>query len=383
MSEAIRFLMCRPEYFDVQYVINPWMEGNINKSSPQTALEQWQRLAQLIKEQAAVEQVSPQPGLPDMVFTANAGLVAGDQVVLSRFLHRERKGEEPHFRDWFAKYGFTVHELPSDLPFEGAGDALLHRDGRTLWAGYGFRSELDSHPYLAEMLDLEVLSLRLMDKRFYHLDTCFCPLERGYVLYYPAAFDADSNRLIEQRVLEAKRIPVSETDAVNFACNAVNIGRRVILNQASPELKARLQEANFTVIETPLAEFMKAGGGAKCLTLRLTEPVPKKARAAVAVESRVVRLEGHLLDSGLLSRALDLAVDAGGSFQILNFNLGTQRQSTSIAEVKISSPSAQTLGRIMSQLIDLGAVMASPAPANAQLAEVTQAGVAPEDFYVT
>jgi len=383
MSDTIRFLMCRPEYFDVQYVINPWMEGNINKSSPQTASEQWQRLTQLIKEQAVVEQVSPEPGLPDMVFTANAGLVAGDQVVLSRFLHRERKGEEPHFRDWFAKHGFTVHELPRDLPFEGAGDALLHRDGRTLWAGYGFRSELDSHPYLAEMLDLEVLSLRLMDKRFYHLDTCFCPLERGYVLYYPAAFDADSNRLIEQRVTEAKRIPVSETDAVNFACNAVNIGRRVILNQASPELKARLQEANFTVIETPLAEFMKAGGGAKCLTLRLTEPVPKRARAAVAVESRVVRLEGHLLDSGLLSRALDLAVDAGGSFQILNFNLGTQRQSTSTAEVKISAPSAEALGKIMSQLIDLGAVMASPVTTHARLAAVTQSGVAPDDFYVT
>src|SRR5207249_6160434 len=162
-----------------------------------------------------------------------------------------------------------------------------------------------------------------------------------------------------------------------------NIGRRVILNQASPELQARLREAGFDVIETPLAEFMKAGGGAKCLTLRLTEPVPKKARAAVAVESRIVRLEGHLLDSGLLSRALDLAVEAGGSFQILNFDLGTQRQSTSSAEIKISAPSSEALGKIMSQLIDLGVVMVAPTAAQVQLAEVTQAGVAPEDFYVT
>jgi len=383
MSEAIRFLMCRPEHFDVQYVINPWMEGNVHKSSPETAAEQWHKLFRLLKEQAKVEQVPPQPGLPDMVFTANAGLVVGDQVVLSRFLHRERQGEEPHFKKWFAEHGFTVHELPDDLPFEGAGDALLHRDGRTLWAGYGFRSELDSHPYLAKMLDIEVLSLRLMDKRFYHLDTCFCPLERGYLLYYPAAFDAQSNRLIEQRVPEAKRIAVSEPDAVNFACNAVNVGRQIVLNQASAELKARLQAAGFTVIETPLAEFMKAGGGAKCLTLRLTEPIPKRARAAVAVESRVVRLEGHLLDSGLLSKALDLAVDAGGSFQILNFNLGTQRQSTSTAEIKISAPSAVALEKIMSQLIDLGAALASPTTTNAKLAPVVQPGVAPDDFYVT
>src|SRR5206468_9388631 len=110
--------------------------------------------------------------------------------------------------------------------------------------------------------------------------------------------------------------------------------------------------------------------------LRLTGRVPKKARAAVAVESRVVRLEGHLLDSGLLSRALDLAVDAGGSFQILNFNLGAQRQSTSSAEIKISAPSSAALGKIMSQLIDLGVVMVAPTAAQVQLAEVTQAGVA-------
>jgi len=383
MSDSIRFLMCPPDYFDVQYVINPWMEGNIHKSSPQTTREQWQRLFDLVREQALVDRVDPQTGLPDMVFTANAGLVVGQRVVLSRFLHRERKGEEPFFRRWFAERGFAIHELPHDLPFEGAGDALLHRDGRTLWAGYGFRSELDSHPFLAETFDIEVLSLRLMDKRFYHLDTCFCPLEDGYLLYYPAAFDANSNRLIEQRVPENKRISVSETDAVNFACNAVNIGRRIIVNQASADLKARLQNAGFSVLETPLTEFMKAGGGAKCLTLRLTEPVPTKARAAVAVESRIVRLEGHLLDSGLLSRALDLAVDAGGSFQILNFNLGAQRQSTSTAEVKISAPSPETLGKIMSQLIDLGAVMTSSITAHAQLAEVTQSGVAPDDFYVT
>ncbi len=129
-----------------------------------------------------------------MVFTANPGLVLGQTVVLSRFFHPERQGEEPYFQQWFEAQGYTVHQLPKSLPFEGAGDALLDRSGRWLWAGYGFRSELDSHPYLAKWLDVEVLSLRLVDRRFYHLDTCFCPLTDGYLLYYPAAFDTYSNR---------------------------------------------------------------------------------------------------------------------------------------------------------------------------------------------
>lgn len=135
----------------------------------------------------------------------------------------------------------------------------MDREGRWLWAGYGFRSELDSHAYLAKWLDIEVLSLRLMDERFYHLDTCFCPLTDGYLLYYPPAFDAYSNRLIELRVPADKRIAVKEADAVNFACNAVNIDRTVILNCASQELKSALAQVGFEVVETPLTEFLKAG----------------------------------------------------------------------------------------------------------------------------
>src|SRR5438445_2375964 len=152
-----------------------------------------------------------------MVFTANAGLAVGKKFALSRFLPRERRGEEPYFKKWFNKQGFEIFELPPDLPFEGAGDALLDRQGTCLWAGYGFRSELDSHPYLARWLDLEVISLRLIDPRFYHLDTCFCPLEGGWLLYYPQSFDAYSNRLIESRIAAEKRIAVEETDAVRFA----------------------------------------------------------------------------------------------------------------------------------------------------------------------
>jgi lysine-ketoglutarate reductase/saccharopine dehydrogenase-like protein (TIGR00300 family) len=383
MVSQIRFLMCAPDHYDVDYVINPWMEGNIHKSSRDRAVEQWNKLYNVIKNHAIVDLVPPEKGWPDMVFSANAGLVLGENVVLSRFLHKERQGEEPYFQQWFENNGFNVYTLPKDLPFEGAGDALLDREGRWLWAGYGFRSELDSHPYLAKWLDIEVISLRLMDERFYHLDTCFCPLANGYLLYYPGAFDSYSNRVIEMRVAPEKRIAIKEADAVNFACNAVNVESIVIMNKASDSLKSRLAEVGFQVIETPLTEFLKAGGAAKCLTLRVTEPIGEEIHAIASVESRVIRMEGHLLDAGLINRALDLIVEMGGSFQVLKFNLGEQRQSTSAAEVRVSAPSHEVMEEIISQLIDLGAVDLPQDERDSKLEPVIQAGVAPDDFYVS
>jgi lysine-ketoglutarate reductase/saccharopine dehydrogenase-like protein (TIGR00300 family) len=375
--------MCAPDHYDVDYVINPWMEGNIHRSSRERAVEQWQGLYGILKSQATVDLVQPEKGWPDMVFTANAGLVLGQNVVLSRFFHKERQGEEPHFKVWFESQGYTVFELPKELPFEGAGDALLDREGRWLWAGYGFRSELDSHPYLAKWLDIEVLSLRLIDSRFYHLDTCFCPLSGGYLLYYPDAFDSYSNRLIEMRVSAEKRIAIEEVDAVNFACNAVNIDSTVVVNKVSSALKKRLTDAGFQVIETPLTEFLKAGGAAKCLTLRITEPVLADVHASSPVESRSIRMEGHLLDAGIMNQALDLIIGNGGSFQVLNFMLGEQRQSTSAADVRVSAPSRDVMEEIMTQLIDLGAVPPPQEACDTNIEVCTQSGVAPEDFYVT
>jgi lysine-ketoglutarate reductase/saccharopine dehydrogenase-like protein (TIGR00300 family) len=383
MTESIRFLMCSPDHYDVDYVINPWMEGNLHKSSRDRASEQWHKLHHAIKDYAIVDLVEPAKGWPDMVFTANAGLVLGQNVVLSRFLHKERQGEEPHFKKWFEDKGFTVHELPKDLPFEGAGDALLDREGRWLWAGYGFRSELDSHSYLAKWLDIEVLSLRLIDERFYHLDTCFCPLSGGYLLYYPHAFDSYSNRLIEMRIPAEKRIAIEEADAVNFACNAVNIHAVVVMNKVSDGLKQRLTEVGFQVVETPLTEFLKAGGAAKCLTLRVTEPILEDVHANEPIESRVIRIEGHLLDAGIMNRALDSIIEQGGSFKVLNFNLGIERQSTSAAEVRVSAPSHEVMEDIMTQLIDLGAVPPPQETCDTNIAVVAQDGVAPDDFYVT
>jgi lysine-ketoglutarate reductase/saccharopine dehydrogenase-like protein (TIGR00300 family) len=382
MTDQVRILMCAPHHYDVDYVINPWMEGNIHRSSRELAEAQWDQLYQVLQTYATIDLVEPQQGWPDMVFTANAGLILGDTVVLSRFFHPERQGEEPYFQAWFESQGYKVHLLPKNLPFEGAGDALMDRSGRWLWAGYGFRSQLDSHPYLAEWLDVEVLSLRLVDRRFYHLDTCFCPLTDGYLLYYPAAFDTYSNRLIELRVPPEKRIAIEEADAVNFACNTVNIDKVVVLNKVSDGLKQHLENCGFTVVETPLTEFLKAGGAAKCLTLRVTEPHQESPKLST-VQSRSIQLEGHLLDSGLVNRVLDTIVAGGGSFQVVNFSLGEQRLDTSVAEVKVSAPDSIVMADIMGQLIDLGAIDAAVEVADAHLAPVTQPGVAADDFYAT
>jgi lysine-ketoglutarate reductase/saccharopine dehydrogenase-like protein (TIGR00300 family) len=385
MGSRERYLMCPPEFFQVDYVINPWMEGNIDRANGALAAEQWHRLHVILADRGTIELITPIAGSPDMVFTANAGLVLGDRAVLSRFLHPERQAEEPQFRDWFRQHGFSVHELPKDLPFEGAGDALFDRVRPLLWAGYGFRTELDTHSLIAEMLGVEVVSLRLVDKRFYHLDTCFCPLERGFLLYYPPALDARSNAQIDRRVPMEKRLVLGETDAVHFAANAVNIGESLVLHRASDALKTQLSAAGFQVFEAPLTEFIKSGGSARCLTLRLDEFPKPGTHAHTEIASRVLRLDGHLLDSGLLDRALELTVENGGSFQILNFQLGKQRQSTSRSDIRVSAPAADALENLVGQLIELGCVPAAAAERanDARREIVTMDGVAPDDFYVT
>ncbi|MCU0493765.1 MAG: dimethylarginine dimethylaminohydrolase family protein [Chloroflexaceae bacterium] len=273
MMNEPRFLMCLPRYFSVSYVINPWMQGHLQDASPQRATLQWQRLHATLNAHASVALLDAQPDLPDLTFTANAGLVWGQHAVVSRFRHPERQGEEPHFAAWFERNGFLLHQLPPHVPFEGAGDALFDRAQPVLWLGHGQRSSAEAQGYLARWLpDLEVVPLRLVDSRFYHLDTCFCPLHDGYLLYYPPAFDEAARRAIAARVPAEKRIVVEAADAVHFACNAVNIGRTLLLNRATPELQAQLAQADFALVQVDLSEFIKAGGAAKCLTLRLDEP---------------------------------------------------------------------------------------------------------------
>jgi len=268
-ATSATFLMCPPRLYDVNYVINPWMAGNVHASSRARAAEQWQNLYEAVSEIATVELIEPQPGSPDMVFTANAGLERNGTVAISSFFHPERQGEEPHFRRWFQEAGYTVVDIPRATPFEGEGDALFSTDGKRLFVGYGPRTVASSHQALRKIWGVEVTSLHLIDPRFYHLDTCFAPVEGGYVMYFPEAFDRASREKIEAFYPAEKRILVAESDAVCFACNAINVDRTIILNKVSAQLVTRLQVKGFHVVQIELTEFLKAGGAAKCLVMKL------------------------------------------------------------------------------------------------------------------
>jgi N-dimethylarginine dimethylaminohydrolase len=207
-----------------------------------------------------------------MVFTANAGLERDGIVAISSFFHPERQGEEPYFRRWFRQAGYTLVDMPRATPFEGEGDALFSTDGGCLWVGHGPRTALSSHRALRNAWDIPVVPLHLIDPRFYHLDTCFAPLEGGYVMYFPDAFDHLSLCRIEAFYPPEKQIIVREADAVCFACNTINVGRTIILNNISSKLCSQLEQLGFKVIQVELTEFLKAGGAAKCLVMKLSPP---------------------------------------------------------------------------------------------------------------
>jgi N-dimethylarginine dimethylaminohydrolase len=258
-------LMCPPDYYGIEYEINPWMSRS-RGSVPERARQQWQALYDQLQQLGArIELLTPQPGLPDLVFTANAGLVYRDRFFCSRFRYEVRAREEPHYRAWFAAHGFRVESLPEGIYFEGAGDALFC--GATLFLGYRFRSDALGHDYLAQQLGKRVLPVELINPYFYHLDTCFCPLAPGEALWYPEAFDAYGRRVLQQHI--PRLLAVTDQEARRFACNAVVIGRTVLTNTGCPRLAADLQDWGYTLIQIELDEFLKAGGSAKCLTLRL------------------------------------------------------------------------------------------------------------------
>jgi N-dimethylarginine dimethylaminohydrolase len=272
MSERQQILMCPPDHFEVDYVINPWMEGKPGAVDLDLATAQWRALRDAVAAYADIIEMPAVEGLPDIVFTANAGIVVGDLAIPARFHHDERRGEEPHFTRVFRERGFRVAELPDDIRHEGAGDALIHRGEPWLWVGYGQRSEQAALDFIDQQVDLELLGLRLVDPRYYHIDTCFCPLTGGFLMYFPQAFDAETLDRIHQRVPTDKRIAVGAADAERFACNAVNIEDQVFVNDASVELEGALNAAGLMVNRCDLSEFIKAGGSAKCLSLKLVEP---------------------------------------------------------------------------------------------------------------
>lgn len=264
------FLMAWNKRYNVNYDINPWMTNNLQRVDTEKAFHQWKSLVKILEKIGAkVSKMSVDNELiPDIVFTANAGFIHNNVLILSNFKHSQRQQEIPYYRNWFlTNINAHLHVLFEE--FEGAGDALIDAQNN-IWVGYGFRSNLESHDKLKMVYpSLNIISLKLINPEFYHLDTCFCPLNNGYVLYYPDAFN-DEGQFYIKKYFGNKVINVSFEDAKDFACNTVEWNGNLILNKCSPKLNFELEKIGYNVIETDLTEFLKAGGSAKCLTLKLT-----------------------------------------------------------------------------------------------------------------
>lgn len=258
-------LMCPPDHYGIEYEINPWMKRE-RQADRDEAVRQWQALRQLLESLGAkISLLDAIPGLPDLVFTANAALIFQQDAILSRFRYSQRQGEEPYNGQWLSAHGFNVRQLPREMYFEGAGDALFCGD--TLFAGYRFRSDARAMQQVGAMLNCRVIPMELVDGYYYHLDTCFCPLSPAEAIYFPGAFDEYGRRALAEHVPQL--FEVCEEEARRFACNAVVVGRNVVTNTGCPKLHELLCRRGYQPHETLLDEFVKAGGSAKCLTLRL------------------------------------------------------------------------------------------------------------------
>jgi N-dimethylarginine dimethylaminohydrolase len=262
-------LMSSPDYFEVTYAINEWMDTTVPVDIP-LAQRQWQELKRVIEQEAGatVQVVSGQRGLPDMIFTANAAVMLGHKALLAHYRYAERQGEEAPMAEWFEHNGYQVITPPNQRFFEGAGDAL--RFGRFYLAGYHSRTEIETHNWLSVLSGMPVLSLKLENPKFYHIDVTLCPTDRGDLIIFPQAFRREEYELICRIVPEDKRIIVSEEEANDFACNAVSIHEHLILGSPAPQLTQDLQARGYQVHHVDMSEIKKAGGSVKCCTLRLS-----------------------------------------------------------------------------------------------------------------
>ncbi|HZZ89069.1 MAG TPA: arginine deiminase-related protein [Caulobacteraceae bacterium] len=277
-------LMTDPAWFDVSYEINPWMRPGVwgadAKAHSLAARKAFDALvAALEGAGAAVEMIGGAPGLPDMVFAANAAVVLDRKVLVARFRPAERRGEEPRFVAAFQalKARGLVDQVAQIAAAnaqgavfqEGAGDAIWDACRGHFWTGFGQRSTRAASAEIAAFFGRDVVPLELASPRFYHLDTCFCPLSGGEVLYYPPAFTPASLAEIRRRVPASQLIEASDADAAALCVNAVSIGRTIVMAKAPAGLTRTLQARGYRIAEVDLAPFILSGGAAFCLTLRL------------------------------------------------------------------------------------------------------------------
>ena len=256
------YLMCPPQWYDVDYVINPWMAGNVHRPSRDRAFAQWRQLFEGLRPFADLRVLHAERGCPDMTFIAHTALLQHGVAAVSSFAHAQR---------WLEEAGFLIWETPRETAFEGEGDAIFDETGETLWAAHGVRTCERSHNQVASAWHVRVEPLHLIDPRFYHLDTCFTPLHGGFVLYYPDAFDRPSRARIEEFYPVERRLIVTEAEATQFACNLLNIGRNIFMGEVQGTIGHRLALAGFTVHSFPMSEFLRGGGSVRSLALRLSD----------------------------------------------------------------------------------------------------------------
>ncbi|MEZ0089548.1 N-dimethylarginine dimethylaminohydrolase [Streptacidiphilus sp. EB129] len=260
-----RFLMCAPTHYDVNYSINPWMHPD-KPTNTELALTQWEQLRGLLRDLGhEVLEISPVPGLPDMVFAANGATMIDGRVLSARFRYPQRVPEGPAYLAWFQHHGFTVRDAVHIN--EGEGDLLF--TGERVLAGTGFRTHPDSHAEAAEFFGREVVTLHLVNSEFYHLDTALSVLDHDEVMYYPEAFSAESRQVL--RDLYPDAILANQEDAAVFGLNSVSDGRHVLLAPQAVHLHQELADRGFVPIGIDLSELLKAGGSAKCCTLEIRE----------------------------------------------------------------------------------------------------------------
>ena len=272
-------VMCPPEHYEVSYKINPWMDPAAWAISAEILAHDarigWQKLYDTYNALGAnIEIMPPQPGLPDLVFTANCAVVLDRKVVLARYKCAERQGEEVHgrvFFDGLRRQGVVdeIHELPEGVFFEGAGDCYWDPHRRMLWTGWGQRSSRDATTTIQQVYGVPTAALELVDPRFYHLDTAFCVLSGGEVLYVPCAFSAEGLQMMRDLIGAERLIAVEDADAETLAANSVAVGRDLVFGNCGPALEAQLKARGYTVHRVPLGSFGRSGGSAYCLTLRL------------------------------------------------------------------------------------------------------------------
>ncbi len=264
----MHILMCRPDYFDIEYEINPWM--NIRcKTNTEKAMAQWNTLYNVIKSCGAkISLMPPARGLPDMPFTANAGLYYKGKIILSHFKVIERQGEVSYSKAWFEKAGFEVVNRPgidqSSYFYEGAGDSLVAGD--KLFAGYGFRTEHQFYSDTSLFDQNKLVYCELASPYFYHIDTCFCPINAKQAIWYPEAFSKDSQKRMKAAI---ELFPVVKEEAKRFACNAVVLNNNIVIPSRCPQTANLLKKLGLNVNACDMDEYLKSGGACKCLTLRI------------------------------------------------------------------------------------------------------------------